>query len=328
MLKLEKILCPVDRSPDSAEALRYALTLARAYHAKLLLCHCVENHTPQPGRAATLDSKYVLAEFAEMLAEHLGDDDLARVDWEGIVVESNHPASAITREAAERGVDLIVMRSRRRPRAAALLGSTAEAVCRTAPCPVFVTHPREREWGGQTAGGHDLRRILVAYDFSDDAELALRYGLSLAEEHQAEVHLLHVLQKPADDGPEIALTPASAESIYQHAARRLQQSVPAEAYLRCRVVHAVRWGKPYRETLAYAAEHEIDLICMGAKGAGFGMSALFGSNVDRVLRQAPCPVLVTRPLKPAHAPARARAVQHALNRTQPEQRVAALSISG
>jgi nucleotide-binding universal stress UspA family protein len=53
--------------------------------------------------------------------------------------------------------------------------------------------------------------------------------------------------------------------------------------------------------LNYAEKNEIDLICLGAHGAGFGMKALFGSNVDRVLRQAPCPVLVTRPLKPAGA---------------------------
>jgi hypothetical protein len=60
----------------------------------------------------------------------------------------------------------------------------------------------------------------------------------------------------------------------------------------------VRWGKPYREVLAYTKEHDIDLVCMGAHGTGFGMQALVGSNVDRVLRQSPCPVLVARPLKP------------------------------
>jgi nucleotide-binding universal stress UspA family protein len=43
------------------------------------------------------------------------------------------------------------------------------------------------------------------------------------------------------------------------------------------------------------------LISVGAHGAGFGMRALFGSNVDRVLRQARCPVLVARPLRPACA---------------------------
>jgi len=57
-------------------------------------------------------------------------------------------------------------------------------------------------------------------------------------------------------------------------------------------------GHPYREILNYAERNEIDLISVGAHGAGFGMRALFGSNVDRVLRQAPCPVLVARPLRP------------------------------
>ncbi|HEV8204260.1 MAG TPA: universal stress protein, partial [Pyrinomonadaceae bacterium] len=59
-------------------------------------------------------------------------------------------------------------------------------------------------------------------------------------------------------------------------------------------------GQPYREILNYAERNEIDLISVGAHGAGFGMRALFGSNVDRVLRQAPCPVLVARPLRPTH----------------------------
>ena len=54
-------------------------------------------------------------------------------------------------------------------------------------------------------------------------------------------------------------------------------------------------GQPYREIIHYAEENEIDLVCIGAQGAGFGILALFGSNVDRVLRQAPCPVLVARP---------------------------------
>ena len=59
----------------------------------------------------------------------------------------------------------------------------------------------------------------------------------------------------------------------------------------------LRWGKPYREVLAYAREQEMDLVCMGALGRDFGLEALFGSNVDRVLRQAPCPSLIARPLK-------------------------------
>jgi nucleotide-binding universal stress UspA family protein len=288
-------------SHGSAESLRYGLALARAYRAELYLCHCIESATAADSRSPS-STRHIQAALEAMFNEQAGGDDLAEVEWKAMVVEgSAHPSEMISRVAAENGVDLIVIRSRRRPRAAALLGSTAEALCRTAPCPVLVTHPREREWVGESAREINLRKVLVAYDFSDDSELALRRGLSLAQEYGAELHLLHVLAKPSDDAPEVAWLPAGMEGIYQKAARRLQEAVSAEfsppesGTVKC----AVRWGKPYREILSYAVEQEFDLICMGAHGAEHGMSALFGSNVDRVLRQAPCPLLVARPLKPA-----------------------------
>ena len=138
--------------------------------------------------------------------------------------------------------------------------------------------------------------MLVAHDFSGYSELALQYALSFAQEHQAELYLLHVLDLPLLWEPELAWSPSTVESSYHKAARELQQAVPAESQLWCTVKTAVRWGKPYTETLAFAREHKIDLICMGAHGLGFGMHTLIGSNVDRVLRQSPCPVLVARPL--------------------------------
>jgi nucleotide-binding universal stress UspA family protein len=61
----------------------------------------------------------------------------------------------------------------------------------------------------------------------------------------------------------------------------------------------VRRGKPYREVLAYVREKGIDLVCVGALGRDFGLETLFGSNADRMLRQARCPVLVARPLMPS-----------------------------
>jgi nucleotide-binding universal stress UspA family protein len=193
------------------------------------------------------------------------------------------------------------MRSRRRPRAALLLGSTAETVSRLATCPVMVTHQRQREWVGLTSGEIDLKRILVAYDFSSDAEIALKCGLSVAQEYQTELHVLHVLAKSENDEPETAWV-RGEENAYVNAARKLQRAIPSEAFLWCDVVTAVRWGKPYQKVLEYAKNHEIDLICLGASGSDFSMGALFGSNVDRILRQAPCPVVIARPLKPAGVP--------------------------
>lgn len=111
----------------------------------------------------------------------------------------------------------------------------------------------------------------------------------------------------------IAWNEGSVETAYQRAMRRLQFSVPEEIYKRCRVTQAVRWGKPYREVLAYAKEQDVDLVCMGALGRDFGLQALFGSNVDRVLRQASCPTLVSRPFQAAlPAPLGSRVVRSSL----------------
>lgn len=296
MLRIERILCPTDLSSESDEALRYAVALTCAYKAKLFLLYCKE--ASSNGHENTSGSE-ISSLFTESLASHLGLADFCDLNWEGLVAK-NVPdvGKAIVQEAAKHKIDLIVMRSRRRPHAAVLLGSTAETVSRTAPCLVLVTHPGEREWVGLSTGEIDLRRILVAHDFSSDSELALNCGISLAQEYQAELHLLHVLTKAEEEEPELAWSQGT-ESAYTSAARKLQKAIPKEVFLWSQVTNAVRFGKPYQEALAYAKEHNIDLICMGAGGTEFTVGALLGSNVDRVLRQAPCPVLVTRPVEPA-----------------------------
>jgi nucleotide-binding universal stress UspA family protein len=281
MINIKRVLCPTDLSHHSGKAVRYALALARAHDAEVIFFHCTLD----------LDGEEKLT---ASVSKHL---DPADTHWRVIATTATDVGEAIMLRAQVENVDLIVMRSRRRPHRAALLGSTAESVCRSAPCPVLVMHNDEQELVGNELT-MNIRRVLVAYDFSDYSELALKYGLSIAQEHQAELHLLHVLPARSVNEPEIAWYPAKGESAYHTAARRLQRVVPAEVHLWCNVKTAVSEGHPYREILNYAEQNDIDLISIGAHGAGFGMRALFGSNVDRVLRQASCPVLVARPLRP------------------------------
>ena len=276
MINIKRILCPTDLSSHSGKAVRYAAALARAHEAELIFFHC----TPDIDG----EEKLRLSVLEELPSIDAG--------WRLIAVTAVDVGEAIMMQAQVDSADMIVMRSRRRPHRAALLGSTAESVCRSAPCPVLVLHNDEQELDGS------LARVLVAYDFSDYSEVALKYGLSIAQEHQAELHLLHVLPPRSVSEPEIAWCSLGGESAYHTAARRMQRVVPAEVNLWCDVKTAVSEGRPYREILNYAEKNEIDLISVGAHGAGFGMRALFGSNVDRVLRQSPCPVLVARPLRP------------------------------
>jgi nucleotide-binding universal stress UspA family protein len=294
-LSFKRIVCPVGLSADSSQALRYAVALARSYDARLYVMYCATaaadaGVTERPG----------LEQFIEgFTQEYLGVHPLMPpIEWEPVIV-SGEPAIEIARAAAERRADIIVMRSRRRPYAAALLGSVAESVCRMAPCPTLVTHTPEREWAGKTSNSLDLKRVLVSYDFSSDSELALSYGRSLAQQYSAELHILHVVtSRPKETRPEISMLPLASESGFSKAVAALKTAAPHTCVGGWSVRQAVREGQPYREVLAYAEEHAIELICMGASGTGFGMHALFGSNADRVLRQAPCPILIARPLKP------------------------------
>ncbi|HKO45618.1 MAG TPA: universal stress protein [Pyrinomonadaceae bacterium] len=298
MINIERILCPVTLPPESDEALRYAVSLARTFNAELFLCHCAGPPSLVNFLTDTNDHQSEQKELVEALTRVIGPVGHGSPPWDVIVTESGKDTGeTIVQTARQQRIDLIVMRSRRSP-VVGLLGSTAEHVSRNASCPVLVVRmPSPKDEPEQREAG--FRAILVAHDFSSSSELALSYGLSIAQKRKADLYLIHVLPEQEEDEPEIAWGPTALSSAYLHAARRLQDSVPEEVYRKCRVTHVVRWGKPYREILAYAREQDADLICIGALGSDFGYEALFGSNADRVLRQATCPVLVARPLQPA-----------------------------
>jgi nucleotide-binding universal stress UspA family protein len=299
MPQYTSILCPTDLSPESDSAIGHAASLAVANDARLVLAYCATADLGLRGEAPGQGL------FEESIALNVPPDLLGRLSWEGIVTAGRNVGEAIAAEAAARWVDLIVMRSRRRPLGAALLGSTAEALSRLAPCPMLVTHGHERAWERTRAGNLRPRRILVGYDFWDDSEIALQHALAFAAEHGSELHVLHAIPPQSLDNPEIA---TSSRSEFHHLMGRLERSVPQALKLGVRFVPHVVSGQPYRELLAFAEENDVDFICVGARGRDFGTRSLFGSNSDRVLRQAPCPVLIARPLRPTIARVLPRAV--------------------
>jgi nucleotide-binding universal stress UspA family protein len=297
-ITFERVLCPIDLLPDSKQALDYAASFARICGAKLLVCHCRDwSERVRPAERSRLHEGGNDEQSLARLIERAKSDH--SVNGRDILILDGDPVVAIPRVAADKRVDLIVMRSRRWQRPRTLLGSIAEAICRTAPCPVLITHPRDRE-PTESMPDSPVKRVMIAYDFSSDAELGLSYGLHLAKKHQAELHLLHILPSRAKaEPPEIAMLRLGAGPPFDEIRNRLRSAVSSETVLTSQIKYAVREGQPYREVLAYAEEQGIDLICMGASGTGFGLHALFGSNADRVLRQAECPVIIARPLRPS-----------------------------
>lgn len=283
------ILCPLDVAAEG-QALLYAVALAHSYGAKLGICHCTEGLSLDNHCDSSVNCE---CEIAELVARSVPSG--VNLNWRCRVKSAEDVGETIRCEAAEQNSDLIVLSRGKNPRSG-LLGSTVESVSRIAPCPVLVIPAGRREC--LTARRDvSIARVLVAYDFSGESELAMRYGLSFAQHYKGELHLLHVLHRVESFEIDGMGRIVSRHATFDESVRKLQTAVPKEARLGCDIKDAVRWGAPFREVLAYAEDYSIDLICMGSRGAGYGMQSLFGSNTDRVLRQARCPVLIARPVR-------------------------------
>lgn len=147
-----------------------------------------------------------------------------------------------------------------------------------------------------------VRRIVTTTDLSSESRAGTDYAMLLAKKFGASVVLLHVIEPlPNFGGMEaVALLPTPSEMSKQ-ARTRLKKMAERERSDGLRVSAAVRTGKAFHGIIAAAAECRADLIVMATHGyTGFD-HALLGSTAERVVRHAPCSVLIV----PAHFNARA-----------------------
>ena len=142
-----------------------------------------------------------------------------------------------------------------------------------------------------------LTRILLPSDFSEFSAEATKYACALAEQFQAELHLLHVQESVVV--PEYYGLRIDWESLTQEAkeaAEAQMEKVLAPSWSEEKaVVKAFAEGTPFLEIIRYAKEHEIDLIVIGTHGRSGVAHMLMGSVAEKVVRKAPCPVLTVRP---------------------------------
>ena len=141
-----------------------------------------------------------------------------------------------------------------------------------------------------------LKNILVPIDFSEPSKKALEYALSLAKDIScASVILLHVIELvPAypDGAYPVMLGAGLAGSAAKTALRKFCHGPAASARLVLRTI--VREGTPHHEITEAARESDADLIIIATNGRTGLAHVLLGSTTERVVRHAPCPVLVVR----------------------------------
>jgi nucleotide-binding universal stress UspA family protein len=144
MIVLKNILVPTDFESAAEAALRYGRTLAETFGADLHLLH-VEDNTLFHARFA--DPPALEAAARRQLDERAAADDRQRYQTHAIIKKFDSPTEAIVRYAQEAAIDLIVMGTHgRRGADHLLMGSVAERVVRSAPCPVLTVRHPERDF--------------------------------------------------------------------------------------------------------------------------------------------------------------------------------------
>jgi nucleotide-binding universal stress UspA family protein len=299
MIEIKRILCPVDFSDFSQRAVDHAIAIARWYESTVTLLHVRPLVPIAPAAPEMLPPMALTAEERDDLVRSLARYLPASpgIPIERDVVEGN-AAIEILEQARNLPSDLIILGTHGRTGfERLLLGSVTERVLRKAPCPVLSV-PRQPETAAPAAPL--FKRILCAVDFSDCSMRALDYAISMAQEADACLTVLHVfdLEGAMSEHWRERLTPPSLrkelEALENERRDRLAQVIPANVSSYCDVETVMAGGTPYREILRVAGEKSSELIVMGVHGRNAADLLFFGSTTNHVVRQAPCPVLTIR----------------------------------
>jgi len=289
-IDFKHVLFLTDFSEPSCDALPFATAIARGYGSRVHALHVI---VPSSYTYLTPEVAGTLLDDEEESAKVEMDRveaQLTGLPRETIIERGSSIWEVVARIVKEREIDLIALGTHGRTGLKkALLGSSAEEVFRRSRTPVLMNGPATRV--GLHGGGR-FRCVLFATDFNAVSSSAAPYAVSLAQENQAHLILLHVLPLPK---PGKTIKPG--ELSVAEAMHRLEVLIPQEAELWCRPLALVEHGDPALRILAAAKEHGADLIVLGVRG----MDAL-GSVAARVQKHtaydvvshAPCPVLTVR----------------------------------
>jgi len=142
-----------------------------------------------------------------------------------------------------------------------------------------------------------LKRILVPTDFSEESLKAIRYAIRFAEQFAASVTLVHVFEPityPVDMGYVPVAMQTHWDSLRASASQRLEGLAKQELKASVQGDTIVRCGSAFNEIVTVAKDLNIDLIIIATHGYSGLKHLVMGSTAERVVRHAPCPVLVVR----------------------------------
>jgi nucleotide-binding universal stress UspA family protein len=299
MSLFRSILFPTDFTPHARSALKYAAAFARVNHGRVVLFSVQTGSVPAnlmtlPERVLQEQENYWLLQLHREVKELLSDQLFRGLEVEPVIVEGE-PATEIAKAVRHYDIDLVtVVTHGRRGLSRALFGSTAEEIIAEAPCPVLTIRPPQHDFVHHRGEKTEVRlnRILLATNFRPNSFSAMKTARTIAEAADAELHAVYVI---GDYFEQISLLFPEEGGL---ALSRMRSEVKErmEAFARERgaqvTVHAAE-GRPYAEIVSLAARIDADLIVIGTSvhASLFGGAPVLGSEIERVVRNAPCPVL-------------------------------------
>jgi nucleotide-binding universal stress UspA family protein len=299
-ISLKNILFATDFSEASQAALPYAAAISRRYHSQLHVVHVMSPAgyivPSEPAGGVTIEAMHQAAladarQRMETLASHLKTIPHHTYVREGEVWES------LSDLIQTHEIDLLIVGTHGRTGVEKLvLGSKAEEILRQAPCPVLTVGPKIGGTVKLTAIANEgkdlapleisLHQIVYATDFSPESLAAAPFAASLAQEFQARLTLLNVIEKYTD----MDRRPGPIDLALQ----RLEKLVPEEASVWCSPRPSVQFGPPADCILQEAQDFKADLIVLGVRAAAGHLGAathLPWATAHKVIARAHCPVL-------------------------------------
>jgi nucleotide-binding universal stress UspA family protein len=287
-ISLKHILYATDFSPAAEAALPYVRGLTKQYGAKVHAVHVrlpatypivAPEMMPQYIEAAEEQAKFEAQQLHEMLAGIPHD----------VSVSEGEIWPTLSDMVRQQNIDLIVIGTQGRTGLGrTLIGSVAEEIFRSAPCPVLTVGPHISR---DTERRLEMKEILYATDFSPESLSALPYAVSLAQEHQARLTILHVIGEP--EVGELV----HPENYVESTLRRLRELVQPEAQTWCEPNFRVERGPAAEKIMEVAIALGADLIVLGVRGGAGHMGVtthLLRPTAHRVVAHAECPVLTVR----------------------------------
>jgi nucleotide-binding universal stress UspA family protein len=299
MSSFRNILFPTDFTAHARSALKYAAAFARAGSGRVVLFSVQAGRVPAnlmtlPAHVLDEENNLWLRQLRAEVQQLLDDPLFVGLEVEPVIVEGE-PAPEIARAVRDYDIDLVTnVTHGRKGLSRALWGSTSEEVIAEAPCPVLTVRPPQHDFVEHRSGQTQIRlnRILLATNFRPSSIAATQVARDLAAGTDAELHAVFVIGDYFEqisvmfpEGGHSALSQMRAQVNERMASFSREGSGKT-------VPHIVE-GRPYAEIVRIAAEIEADLIVIGTSvhASVFGGAPVLGPEVERVVRNAPCPVL-------------------------------------